>query len=150
MTSVTSGKPSAEATASRYAALTATTRARESARISAMPSARSMVEIGTGTAPIRMAARYTTTNSGRVRHDHDHALLGLEAEAAQAAGGVRDTLGEFGVADVAGHAGQREPVPASLPDVPVEQVVTGVEERSRCHGAVPTRGGRSRSRTAGR
>ena len=64
MTSVTPGKPSAAATASRYAALTATTRARESARISAMPSARSMVEIGTGTAPIRMAARYTVTNSG--------------------------------------------------------------------------------------
>ena len=64
MTSVTSGKPSAPATASRYASLTATTRARESARISAMPSARSMVEIGTGTAPIRMAARYTVTNSG--------------------------------------------------------------------------------------
>ena len=64
MTSVTPGKPSAAATTSRYAALTATTRARESARISAMPSARSMVEIGTGTAPIRMAARYTTTNSG--------------------------------------------------------------------------------------
>ena len=64
MTSVTPGKPSAAATTSRYAALTATTRARESARISAMPSACSMVEIGTGTAPIRMAARYTTTNSG--------------------------------------------------------------------------------------
>ena len=63
ITSVTPGKPSAAATTSRYAALTATTLARESARISAMPSARSMVEIGTGTAPIRMAARYTTTNS---------------------------------------------------------------------------------------
>ena len=57
MTSVTAEKSSASATTSRYAALTATTRARESARISAMPSARSMVEIGTGTAPIRMAAR---------------------------------------------------------------------------------------------
>ena len=32
--------------------------------ISAMPPARSIVEIGTGTAPIRIAARYTITNSG--------------------------------------------------------------------------------------
>ena len=51
------GEPSALATASRYTELTATIRARESARISAMPPARSMVEIGTGTAPIRSAAR---------------------------------------------------------------------------------------------
>ncbi len=64
VTSLTPGKPSAAATTSRYGALTATIRARESARISAMPSARSMVETGTGTAPIRIAARYTTTNSG--------------------------------------------------------------------------------------
>jgi hypothetical protein len=48
---------SALATTSWYTALAARTRARESIRISAMSSARSMVEIGTGTAPIRMAAR---------------------------------------------------------------------------------------------
>ena len=42
----------------------ASSRARESLSRSASPSARVMVETGTGTAPIRMAARYTTTNSG--------------------------------------------------------------------------------------
>ena len=57
MTSRTPGKVSALATASRYPVLMAMTRARESMRIAAMSSARSMVEIGTGTAPIRMAAR---------------------------------------------------------------------------------------------
>ena len=64
MTSPVPGQPSAPATRSRYWALTATIRARESATISAIPSARSIVEIGTGTAPIRIAARYTITNSG--------------------------------------------------------------------------------------
>ena len=87
----------------------------------------------------------------RVRHDHDHALLGLQAEAAQAAGGVCDAPGEFGVAHVAGHAGQRELVPAPLPDVPVEQVVAGVEQSgSGCHRRPLMPSARSRSRTAGR
>ena len=88
----------------------------------------------------------------RVRHDHDHPLLGLQAEAAQSAGGVRDAVGEFGVAEVAGHAGQREAVPVPRPDVPVQQVVAGVEHSGPgCHCGPPLRrGARSRSRTAGR
>ncbi len=44
--------------------VTARNRARESRSNSATPSACSMVDTGTGIAPIRMAARYTTTNWG--------------------------------------------------------------------------------------
>ena len=93
-----------------------------------MPSARSMVEIGTGTAPIRMAARYTTTNSGESAMTMTTRCSACRPRPRRPRGGARDPPGEFGVADVAGHAGQREPVPAPLPDVPVEQVVAGVEQ----------------------
>jgi hypothetical protein len=81
-----------------------------------MPSACSMVEIGTGTAPIRMAARYTTTNSGESAMTMTTRWLGLQAEAAQAAGGVRDAVGEFGVAESPATpvSARRSPRPARM------------------------------------
>ena len=78
-------------------------------------------------------------------------LRGLGLQAEQRVVMVMADSPEFVVADVAGRTGQREPVPAPLPDVPVEQVVTGVELRG-AHWAPRSlmRDGRSRSRTAGR
>jgi hypothetical protein len=45
-------------------AVTASRHARESRSSSTRPSGRSMVDTGTGTAPVRSAARKTVTNSG--------------------------------------------------------------------------------------
>ena len=62
---MTSGAPAAAATAvAANSRVTARNRARESWSSSATPSAFSIVETGTGIAPIRIAARYTTTNCG--------------------------------------------------------------------------------------
>src|SRR5439155_21860628 len=67
----------------------------------------------------------------------DDALFGLQPEAPQSAGGAGDPLRELGVADVARDPGQREPVTTPRADVPVEQVVTGVEG-ARGHCGAPS------------
>ena len=53
----------------------------------------------------------------RVRHEHQHPLLGLQAEAAQAGGGADDPLVQLGVGDVAGRrrsARAGRPSPAAM------------------------------------
>jgi hypothetical protein len=64
----------------------------------------------------------------RVRHHHQHPVLGPRADLAQAGGSPADPVVQLRVADVADRAGQSDspPVPGGQP--PVEQVLTCVEQ----------------------
>src|SRR5215831_9894462 len=64
----------------------------------------------------------------RVRHHHQHPVLGPHADLAQASGGPADPVVQLRVADVADRAGQSDSLPVPGGEPPVEQVLTCVEQ----------------------
>ena len=93
----------------------------------------------------------------RVRHQHQHPLLGLQAERAQPGGGPADLVVQLRVAQLAGRAGQRDPLrrhpPASRRSSRYSQALNScamplANAPLGCPGGRVRRGGRSRSRTA--
>jgi len=64
----------------------------------------------------------------RVRHHHQHSLFRLHAGRPQPGRGAPDPVVQLRVGEVAGGAGQRDPLAVARGQPPVEQVLTGVEQ----------------------
>ena len=79
-------------------------RARESRSSSARSGRCIMVDTGTGTAPMRIAARKSATKSGRVGHEHQQPLLGPQRRARAGRRRCADAVEQLGVGEVAARA----------------------------------------------
>ena len=134
ITARTSGAArSASAATSPNGAVTASTRARESSSSSVSPSACTMVDTGTGTAPMRIAARYTVTNSGEsAMNISTRCSASIPGRAAP--GQADDAVVQLVIGHVAGRPGQGGACAVVLRETAVEQVLAGVEQLHRWHG----------------
>ena len=85
------------------------------------------METGTGIAPIRIAARYRTTNVGPVGGEHQQPLLWLQPELAQHGGGPLDPVEQLGVGQLPAHAGDGQPAAVTSLHAAVQQVLARVK-----------------------
>ena len=89
-------------------AVTASIRARESCSSSASPSACTIVDTGTGTAPIRIAARYMITKSGESAMNSSTRCSGSSPIDTQSGGRAQYAIVQFGVGQLAARPGDRQ------------------------------------------